>query len=65
MVFIYSSSGELSAYTFQDNKNKYQAKQLDDKTTDTERTISPENSVVFMPAFNTSLACWSVVSASL
>ena len=44
MVFIYSSSGELSAYTFQDNKNKYQVKQLDDKTTNTKRTISPENS---------------------
>ena len=43
MVFIYSSTGKLSAYTFQDNKNKYQVKQLDGKTTNTKRTISPKN----------------------
>ena len=29
MVFIYSSSGKLSAYTFQDNENKYLTKKLD------------------------------------
>ena len=44
MVFIYSSSGELSAYTFQDNENKYQIKQLDDKNKDSKKTISPEKS---------------------
>ncbi len=42
MVFIYSSSGELSAYTFQDNENKYQIKKLDAKNAKTKKTISSE-----------------------
>ena len=44
MIFIYSSSGELSAYTFQDNENKYLVKQLNDKTADPKKTISQEKS---------------------
>jgi len=40
MVFIYSSSGELSAYTFRDNENKYLIKKLDDTNTKTKKTVS-------------------------
>ena len=44
MVFIYSSSGELSAYTFHDNENKYLVKESNDKATDPKKTVSPKKS---------------------
>ena len=44
MVFIYSSSGQLSAYTFQDNENKYLIKKSDDTDTETGQSIKSENS---------------------
>ncbi|MEC7876045.1 MAG: outer membrane protein assembly factor BamB [Pseudomonadota bacterium] len=44
MVFIYSSSGKLSAYTFQDNENKYLTKKLDATNTEAEKIVPSEKS---------------------